>query len=130
MSHYWNPPRELRSRLDAHKDVYINMGSGSILKELAKTDAWVAANMHFDDATEKSISQLNYTFCELTNLYWVWKNMSLVIDKDTEYIGLNHYRRMFDLGNVEYALDAEDIDIICADPTGLGFAGWASGVVG
>ena len=46
------------------------------------------------DDTGKNISDKNPFFCELTGLYWAWKNLS---NKEADYIGLCHYRRYFTL---------------------------------
>ena len=43
-----------------------------------------------------NISKKNGSYCELTAMYWAWKNIKKIYP-DLEYIGLNHYRRYFDL---------------------------------
>lgn len=45
------------------------------------------------DHTQDSISEKNPSYCELTALYWAWKNL------DYDVLGLCHYRRYFDIEN-------------------------------
>jgi len=63
------------------------------------------------DDDGENISEKNGCYCELTGMYWAWKNL-----KDVDVIGLNHYRRYFDFhgkagfGLPEVQLKSKDLD--------------------
>ena len=99
--------------------LYLPINAGRALLEQKYTQGlvsfsekqWLLQNTIGDD-TGDNISDLNYSFCELTAIYWVWKNYEKIDSPD--YVGLCHYRRIFDV-------DSETIDdfigtnqIICA----------------
>lgn len=49
---------------------------------------------YIGDNTGDNISLRNPNYCELTGLYWAWKNLKC------DYIGLCHYRRYFTNSNL------------------------------
>ena len=55
-------------------------------KALSNTDLGIQS-----DNEGENISFKNRSYCELTGMYWAWKNL-----KDIDVIGLCHYRRYFD----------------------------------
>lgn len=47
---------------------------------------------YLNDNNGDNISEKNPNFCELTGLYWIWKNS---VDNEMSITGLVHYRRYF-----------------------------------
>lgn len=94
-------------------DIYIPIHLGRALATEASQDGkmsnedyqWMLDNMIGDD-TGDNISHLNRYFCELTAIYWAWKNYDKLGNPD--YIGLMHYRRIFEKQDIE---DAVNYDI-------------------
>ena len=61
-----------------------------------KNRQWLLENCIGDD-TGINISHLNRQYCELTGIFWVWKNINKY--QDAEYIGFMHYRRHLRFNN-------------------------------
>ncbi|EHJ53310.1 DUF4422 domain-containing protein [Streptococcus macacae] len=58
------------------------------------------------DNTGDHISALNPYYCELTGLYWAWKNL------DCDYLGLVHYRRYFTVKRRKFSPEMVIDDVI------------------
>lgn len=71
-----------------HKDYWMP-GDPVYLPLLVGAEKNQAEKSFAKDNTGDHISSKNPYYCELTGLYWAWKNL------DGEFIGLVHYRRHF-----------------------------------
>ena len=58
-----------------------------------------------------NISKYNPFFCETTGHFWIWQNA-----EKSDFIGVEHYRRHFDLGKEEVLNILKDHDIIMPKP--------------
>lgn len=79
------------------------------------------------DHDGENISHKNANYCELTALYWIWKNRlteenqltgKVCLTEKAQYYGLFHYRRILNLqeGDLE-RLAVGDIDVVLPFPT-------------
>ncbi len=73
------------------------------------------------DNTGQNISGKNGNYCELTALYWMWKNKlmaSSTEDNETkQYYGLCQYRRVFDFTGDDFLrLIDNDVDVVLPYP--------------
>lgn len=58
------------------------------------------------DNAGDNISAKNPGYCELTGLYWAWKNL------DCDYLGLAHYRRHFTVRSASYRRKHKAMDCV------------------
>lgn len=72
----------------AHKDYVFPRDPGYLPIHVGRALSSVELPFSGDDSGS-SISELNRSFCELTGLHWLWKNV------DADIYGLVHYRRYF-----------------------------------
>lgn len=81
-----------------HKDSPIVKTDCLIPIQVGRSLAKEKLDMIGDD-TGDNISSKNPNYCELTALYWAWKNQDKLDNPD--YLGLFHYRRLFDFNDCD-----------------------------
>ena len=109
---YYEPVEKLKNLIKNNEDLYVPINSGNLAIPV-KSD-FAKKYIHFEDEMEDNISNLNPKLNEMTAIYAYWKNLM----KDDDYIGFNHYRRLF---RIEDLNDIAEYDIIDAKPIPMVF---------
>lgn len=79
---------DLKIVVASHKPYWIPEDSCYLPVQVGAAGKDTIPGFQRDDEGE-NISQKNPNYCELTGLYWAWKNL------EADYFGLAHYRRHF-----------------------------------
>ena len=96
-------------------NIYVVSHSEEDIKNIISNEIYVPLfvgrngkdNLGFcSDDTGDNISSKNQTYCELTGLYWMWKN------SDADVIGLIHYRRYFAESRFGKRLEIDELEEI------------------
>jgi len=77
-------PNKRTRNIDSN-EIFTNICGGAVFDDGTNNDI-------LGDNTGDSISVKNKSYCELSVVYWMWKNV------EAEYYGLCHYRRFFNFG--------------------------------
>ena len=109
---YYQLPKVLEYYIMRYEDLFVPINSGNLAVP-TKSD-FAKKYIHFEDEMKDNISRLNSKLNEMTAIYAYWKNLM----KDADYIGFNHYRRLFDADVLD---DVAGYDIIDARPIQMVF---------
>lgn len=104
---YYEPVEMLKDYIRHNKNLYVPINCGNLAIP-TKSD-FASKHLHFEDEMEDNISHLNPKLNEMTAIWAFWKNLM----KDEDYVGFNHYRRLFQQSDI---LDLEKYDIVDAKP--------------
>lgn len=102
--------QQLKNTYD-FRDWQIPIQVGAVLTDVRVTDIC--------DNVGENISAKNVNYCELTALYWIWKNrLNLgMVEDENAYYGLFHYRRVLDMSEEDIQKMVEnDVDVILPFP--------------
>ena len=90
---YYQPTDSAKTFYESLSDQDIHFINAGSLKD--STDDWVKEHVEFETSFKDNIANLNPHFCELTTLYYAWKNLSPSWDDD-DVVQHSHYRKTLD----------------------------------
>lgn len=93
----------------SHKDLFLKVPENYKVIGVGMYGINNKENM-LSDCTGDNISKKNPNYCELTAIYWLWKNYDL-----PKYIGICHYRRFFVDGITSKIFETKKIERIMED---------------
>ena len=104
---FYQPPKALEDLINGNTNLYVPINSGNLA--VPTKSEFAKKYIHFEDEMKDNIAHLNPKLNEMTAIYAYWKNLM----KDADYIGFNHYRRLF---RIEDLNDIAEYDVIDAKP--------------
>ena len=107
---FYQPPEMLENYINHNTNLYIPINCGN----LKGTNDWCDKHLHYETDFKDNIAHLNPKLNEMTAIYAYWKNLM----KSPDYVGHNHYRRLF---RIEDLNDIAEYDVIDAKPIPMMF---------
>ena len=107
---FYQPPEMLENYINNNINLYIPINCGN----LKGTNDWCDKHLNYETDFKDNIAHLNPKLNEMTSIWCYWKNLM----KDADYVGHNHYRRLF---RIEDLNDISEYDVIDAKPIPMMF---------
>lgn len=107
---FYQPPEMLKNYINNNTNLYIPINCGN----LKGTNDWCDKHLYYETDFKENIAPKNSKLNECTAIYAYWKNLM----KDADYIGFNHYRRLF---RIEDLNDIAEYDVIDTKPIPMVF---------
>ena len=107
---FYQPPEMLENYINNNTNLYIPINCGN----LKGTNDWCDKHLNYETDFKDNIAHLNPKLNEMTAIWCYWKNLM----KDADYVGFQHYRRLF---RIEDLNDIAEYDVIDAKPIPMMF---------
>lgn len=114
MSHFLITPENTKILICCHKPSILPTDDLFLPLQVGKAISHYDLHIQGDDTCRgvpcNNISNKNDSYCELTGLYWAWKNIKTLYP-NIKYLGLCHYRRYFSFSRIGLFSDSVDLPV-------------------